>query len=297
VDEHDPRSLDRRRAVATARRLVVKLGTAVLTHEDGTVALARCYALLEDLARLRREGREAVLVTSGAVSAGAAALGMPRLPAATAVRQACAAVGQGRLMAHYVATLDRLGVPSGQVLVTREQLAERGAPARLRATLCTLLGMGVLPIVNENDASAAPPPSQAGGPGAFADNDELAALVAERIGADLLVLLTDVDGVYSADPRLTREARLLPMVCPDAVAPEVTAAGPRRGRGGMRSKLVAACRAAAAGCTTVVANGFASDVLGRLCAGEELGTLVPARPGPPLRQAGSALETPHAAAV
>jgi glutamate 5-kinase len=265
----------RRRALLTARRVVVKLGTAVLTHEDGSLAEGRFHGFVEAVAALRREGLDVVVVTSGAVGIGAATLRLPAGPAAPAVRRACAAVGQGRLMARYTEAFARLGVTASQLLVDRADVSVRGRAEGLHRTLVTLLSLGVVPVVNENDALA-----HGDGPadaeGSFADNDQLAALVAERIGADLLVLLTDVDGVYTADPRGPGEARLIPVLAHD-VAPAATPAGSRRGRGGMQSKLGAARHAARHGCAAIIASGFVPGVLERLVAGETVGTLVPAR--------------------
>jgi glutamate 5-kinase len=265
----------RRRAPAAARRVVVKLGTAVLTHEDGSLAEGRFHGFVEALAALRREGRDVVVVTSGAVGVGACALGLPAGPAAPAVRRACAAVGQGRLMARYAEAFARLGVTASQLLVDRADVAVRARAEGLHRTLVTLLSLGVVPVVNENDALAHGE-TPADTEGSFADNDQLAALVAERIGADLLVLLTDVDGVYTADPRGAEAARLISVLEHDVV-PVATPAGSRRGRGGMQSKLGAARHAARHGCTAVIASGLVPDVLPRLCAGEAVGTLVPAR--------------------
>jgi len=264
----------RRRALTAARRVVVKLGTAVLTHEDGALAEGRFHGFVEALAALRRDGRDVVIVTSGAVGAGAASLRLPAGPAAPAVRRACAAVGQARLMARYVDAFARLGVSASQLLVDRADVAGRGRADGLRRTLVTLLSLGAIPVVNENDALAHGEAAE-DAEGSFADNDQLAALVAERVGADCLVLLTDVEGVYTADPRSGYGARLIPVLDHDVV-PVVTPAGSRRGRGGMQSKLGAARHAARHGCTAVIANGLVPGVLERLFAGEAVGTLVPA---------------------
>jgi glutamate 5-kinase len=254
---------------------VVKLGTAALTHDDGTLAEGRFHGFVESLAAARREGREVVVVTSGAIGVGAAALGLPAVPGAPAVRRSCAAVGQGRLMARYVDAFGRLGVTASQLLVDRADLVAKARSDAFHRTLITLLSLGAVPIVNENDALAPSAADHEGAAEGFADNDQLAALVAERIGAELLVLLTDVDGVFTADPRGRGAARFIPVLELDAESAAHGAA--HRGRGGMRSKLAAARHAAERGCTAIVASGLVPDVLGRLLAGEPIGTLVPTR--------------------
>jgi glutamate 5-kinase len=255
--------------------VVVKLGTAVLTHDGGRVALGRLYAFVESLALLRREGRQVLLVSSGAVGLGAHRLGVRRERLSLIERQACAAVGQGRLMALYADAFERLGVTTAQVLLTPEDFADRRRYLNLRRTVRSLLALGVLPIVNENDTvSTAELRTHGGGAGAsFGDNDGLSALVAARINAHLLLILTDVAGVHTADPGASGDAPLVELVARFTPELERSAGGPRLGRGGMRSKLDAARVASRSGCATVVANGLEPHVIDRVFAGEALGTL------------------------
>jgi glutamate 5-kinase len=224
-----------RRAALRARRIVVKLGTAVLTGEDGDVAPERVHALVASLVALQRVGREVLLVTSGAVRLGAERLAASADPSLRLAAQACAAVGQHRLMACYAQACERLGVAAAQLLLTGEDLARPARMLGLRATLTQLLELGVLPVINENDAVT--PERGWGrrgrrGEAGFGDNDRLAALLATRIGADLLLILTDVAGLYTADPRDRAGARLIRVVRRVTPRMERSAGGPRVGRGG-----------------------------------------------------------------
>jgi len=273
--------------VASARRVVLKVGTRVLTQDTGRLALSRLFAVVEAAVDLRESGREALIVTSGAVGLGKDALGLAESPTDLAERQACAAVGQTRLMSLYQEGFARLGATCGQVLLTQGDFDDRLRYLNLRTTLQALLRRGVVPVINENDAVATeelalveddPRP-------VFGDNDRLSALVATKLGADLLVLLTDVDGVYDADPRSNPGARLLSRV--DAAETALSGAGGARSaasRGGMRSKVEAASIAARSSCHAVIASGRLPGVAQRVLAGEEVGTWFPAKPGLPSRQ-------------
>jgi glutamate 5-kinase len=279
-----------RDAVAAAQRVVVKLGTNVVLDHEGAPATARLAGIVESIARLCAGGRETVLVTSGAVGLGATRLG----EASAERRQACAAIGQGRLMAFYHAAFERHALVPAQLLLTERDFSDAARASQVGETLVSLLAFGAVPIVNENDAAycaerdAAHVVPSAGIP-AFRDNDMLAALVAAQVGASLLVLLSDVDGVYTADPRDTPGASLLPRLEHDAVDDAITdtralptsewrtGCAERRGRGGMTAKLAAARHAAAAGVSVVIANGCVAGIVDRVTSGESLGTLVAPR--------------------
>lgn len=262
--------------VAAARRVVVKLGTRVLVDDDGALARRRLAALVATVAGLHQPGREVILVSSGAVGAGRGSLHLAPDPLAPEVTGVCAAVGQGVLMAFYQASFHRSGVPCGQLLVGQHDLERPRRAAALRQTLATMLAHGVVPVINENDAveTAAVRRRRS-----FADNDRLAARLAVVLGADLLVLLTDVAGLYDRDPRHDPQARLFhrveagqrPAGVRTAPAPAAPA-GPAAGRGGMASKLEAALLARRHGCQTVIADGLEAANLGRVLAGEECGT-------------------------
>jgi glutamate 5-kinase len=271
---------ERRQIISEARRIVIKLGTAVLVREEGGLALSRFYSFVESIADLKRAGREVLLVSSGAVGLGVERLRLAQRPQSLPLKQACAAVGQGRLMSLYSDAFDRLGVTTAQVLLTEEDFSNRRRYLNLRGTLTKLLEMGALPIINENDtvstAELEPLEQSSYVRVNFGDNDKLSALVASKIEADLLVMLTDVEGLYTADPDRTEDAQFIPVV--EQVTPDIEAAASggrasRVGRGGMKTKLEAARIAAQSGCAAVIAGGKAAGVINRIFAGEEIGTL------------------------
>ncbi|MFA5026638.1 MAG: glutamate 5-kinase [Candidatus Methylomirabilota bacterium] len=249
------------------KRVVVKVGSGVLSQ--GRVGLHRptLQALAGALEGLRAQGVETVLVSSGAISAGMEALGLAERPKALPLKQAAAAVGQGHLMRAYEEAFQPAGRRVAQILLTREDLRHRGRYLNARNTLFTLLSLGVVPIVNENDTVAVQEIQ-------FGDNDTLSALVANLVDADLLTILTDIEGLYTADPHRDPAARLIPMVRPqdavDAFCAEDT--GSAASIGGMSTKVSAARRATTAGIPTVVAAGRRPEILLRIVAGEEVGT-------------------------
>lgn len=263
--------------VAAARRVVVKLGTRTLTHEDGRLALARLFSIVEATADLARSGREVLVVSSGAVGLGREALGFSEPPQELADRQACAAVGQTRLMALYQEGFSRLGLACGQVLLTQGDFDDRVRYLNLRSTLAALLRRGVIPVINENDAVSTEELAFVEGVErpVFGDNDRLSALVATKLDADLLLLLTDVDGVYDRPPGESG-ATLLSKVNPcDDLGDTVAGPGSKDSRGGMRSKVESARIASRGGCHAVIAAGGAPDVVARVTAGEAVGTWFP----------------------
>jgi len=271
----EPSSPDWRRHLRDARRLVVKLGTNVLSRETGELSLGRIHALVEEIVDLIRAGRQVIVVTSGAISLGMARLGLGERPQLLADKQACAAVGQSRLMAVYQDAFDRYGIPAAQVLLTEDDFSARERYLSLRNAFHRLLGLGVVPIVNENDTVSTSEIESAGPDHVpvFGDNDTLSAIVAAKLDSDLLVLLTDVDGLYSAPPD-EPGAALIPVV--EEITPEIEAAAAgksSRGRGGMRTKLRAAKIAARSGVLVIVARGSEPGILRRVMAGEDVGTL------------------------
>ncbi|MER5844662.1 glutamate 5-kinase [Streptomyces prasinus] len=254
-----------RQAVSEARRIVVKVGSSSLTTAAGGLDADRVDALVDVLAKVRSGGeRELVLVSSGAIAAGLAPLGLTRRPRDLARQQAAASVGQGLLMARYTASFARYGVRAGQILLTSDDMSRRAHHRNASRTLDKLLAMGAFPVVNENDTVATDEIR-------FGDNDRLAALVAHLVHADLLVLLSDVDGVYDGDPARPGTSRISLVRGPEDLAHvEIGSAGKAGvGTGGMVTKIEAASIAAAAGVPVVLTSTVhAGDAL----AGADTGT-------------------------
>lgn len=269
--------------ISHAQRVVIKLGTAVLMREEGGIALSRFYSFVEDIARLKKSGKEVLVVTSGAIGLGFRSLGLEKKPKELPAKQACAAVGQGKLMALYSDAFATMDVVTAQVLLTEDDFANRKRYLNLRSTINTLLQMHAIPVINENDTVATAELETLGGAPKkinFGDNDKLSALVASKIEADLLVILTDVDGLYTADPRVDKNATLIPLV--ENITPELETqlsgsskpgAGTELGRGGMRTKFEAAKVSTQSGCATIIAGGKEQGIISKIFAGEEKGTL------------------------
>jgi glutamate 5-kinase len=259
--------------LGTPRRIVVKIGSGVLSQ--GGVGLHRptLHALAGCLARVQEQGVEVILVSSGAILAGMEALGLTERPRELPLKQAAAAVGQSHLMRAYEEAFQPCGRRVAQILLTQEDLRHRSRYLNARNTLFTLLGLRVLPIVNENDTVAVREIQ-------FGDNDTLSALVAHLAQADLLVILTDTEGVFTADPHRDPSARLIPLVRPQDAITSYCAedTGSAASIGGMTSKVRAAHRAAVAGIPTVVASGRAPASVEAILRGEDVGTLfIPSR--------------------
>lgn len=256
------------------RRLVVKVGTAVVTRADGRLALGRLGSLIEDLHTCISTGVQVVLVSSGSIGLGATRLGYESVPSDVVDRQACAAAGQGALMATYDTLLRQLGGTAAQVLLTEDDFLHRGRYLNLHATLERLVERGALPVVNEND-TVSTTELAVGRDRVFGDNDRLSALVAAGLDADLLVLLTDVDAVYTAAPSTPGAERI------STWADDTVEIGPGSalGRGGMGMKIRAARVAQHSGVHVVIASGTRPGVLPRVVAGQELGTWFPAAGG------------------
>ncbi len=258
--------------------VVVKIGTSSLTNpETGQLALATIATLVEVLSQLRQQGHQVVLVSSGAVGVGCARLKLAERPKTIALKQAVAAVGQGRLMRIYDDFFSVLQQPIAQVLLTRGDLADRSRYINANNTFAELLKLGVIPVVNENDTVAVDELK-------FGDNDTLSALVASLVHADWLFLLTDVDSLYSADPRMNPEAKPIAIVenMEDLVKLQVQAGdrGSRWGTGGMATKISAAAIATDAGIRTVITQGLHPHNIPRILAGETLGTQFLPHPEP-----------------
>ena len=261
-----------RRSVGEARRIVVKVGSSLVTDEGRGLDEGAIGEWCRQLAALSRAGREVVMVSSGAIAEGMKRLGWSTRPREVHELQAAAAVGQMGLAQMYETKLRENGLGSAQVLLTHSDLADRERYLNARSTLLTLLKLGVLPVINENDTVVNDEIK-------FGDNDTLGALVANLVEADALVILTDQKGLYTADPRKDPSASFVHEARAGDPALEVMAggAGSSIGRGGMITKILAARRAAGSGASTVIAWGREPDVLIRLCEGEAIGTLLIAR--------------------
>ncbi len=255
----------------SARRIVVKVGSSLVTNEGRGLDERAIGEWCRQLAALRHGGREVIMVSSGAIAEGMKRLGWATRPHELNELQAAAAVGQMGLAQMYETKLRENGLGSAQVLLTHADLADRERYLNARSTLLTLLSLGVLPVINENDTVVNDEIK-------FGDNDTLGALVANLVEADLLVILTDQKGLYSADPRKDPQAHFVHVGRAGDPALEAMAggAGSSLGKGGMITKILAAKRAARSGASTVIAWGREPDALLRLCRGEAIGTLLEA---------------------
>ena len=255
------------------KTIVVKVGSSTVADDQLRLRRRLLAGLVADVAGLVHAGRRVVLVSSGAIACGQHVLGTSERPRQIPALQAASAVGQGRLFAHYERLFADHELTAAQVLLTSEDFARRASYVNARNTLRRLLTWGVVPVVNENDTTATDEIR-------FGDNDVLAAQVAIMLRADLLLLLTDQDGLFTADPARDSGARIVRRVerAEDLVALDVRERS-RRGAGGMRGKVAAGLMAAAADVRTVIANGARPGVLAAAAAGEEVGTLVTASPG------------------
>src|SRR5215210_3461338 len=251
----------------TAKRLVVKVGSTLVTNDGQGLDREALARWAQQIAQLRHEGREIVLVSSGAIAEGMQRLGWKRRPHAVHELQAAAAVGQMGLVQVYETSFREHDLITSQVLLTHEDLSDRKRYLNARSTLRTLLGLNVIPIINENDTVATDEIR-------FGDNDTLAALVTNLIEADVLIILTDQAGLYERDPRNHPGATLITEAQAGDASLEMMAggAGSAIGLGGMLTKVLAAKRAARSGAHTVIASGREPDVLVRLAAGEAIGT-------------------------
>ncbi|GAB2545032.1 glutamate 5-kinase [Brachybacterium huguangmaarense] len=265
-----PRRLTSRAQVGEARRIVVKIGSSSLTDDAGRLEPRAVAAVADRAARVIADGSEVVIVSSGAIAASLAPLGLAARPGDVPTQQAAAAVGQSLLAAAWSAALGEHGLVTGQVLLAESDVIRSETYGNVRTALEAMLGLGVVPVVNENDTTATHEIR-------FGDNDRLAALLAQLLGADLLVLLTDVDALYTAPPSSPGAARIPVVENPDALeGVSVGSVGSRVGTGGMVTKLAAAQHASMTGTATVLT---AASRLAEVFDGTDVGTFFPARRG------------------
>ncbi len=258
-----------REALKNKKRIVIKIGSSSLTHpETGDLNMRKIEKLVRIISDLRGEGREVVLVSSGAIAAGRQALGFTERPKEIAQKQAFAAVGQARLMMVYQKLFAEYNQTAAQILMTKNTMINKESRFNARNTFDELLKLGTVPIVNENDSVSTYEIQ-------FGDNDRLSALVAALIGADVLMLMSDIDGMYTDDPNKNPDAEMIPLV--RELTPELLAMGKDTGSsvgtGGMSAKLVAAQIATGSGSDMVIANAADLDVIYEILNGEEKGTL------------------------
>ncbi len=259
---------DRRRKLTKKKRIVVKIGSTTITHNDtGELDLLKLEKLVRVLTNIRNQGKEVVVVSSGAIAVGRQAIGLGYKPTIRSVKQACAAIGQSRLMMVYQRLFSEYNQMTAQILMTKYTVENIESRANAKATFTELLNMGVIPIVNENDTVATDELD-------FGDNDTLSAMVASLIKADLLILLSDIDGLYTDDPHTNPNAEFVDYV--DCIDKDLMlmAKGPvsKSGTGGMESKISAARMSAEAGADMVIANGENIYVIDDIVSGKSVGT-------------------------
>lgn len=257
-----------RKKIAEAKRIVVKVGTSTITYPNGKINYEKIEKMARILTDFQNQGKEMLLVSSGAGAAGVGRMGLEAKPGTIPGKQACAAVGQGILMHIYERIFGEYGQVVAQVLLTKNDMANQHSYANARNALQEMISWGVIPIINENDVVAIDEFK-------IGDNDNLSALVASLADADLDILLSDIDGLYTANPKTHPDARLVSVV--EEVTPEIEAtaggAGSRNATGGMLTKLQAAKNAMSAGIALIIANGEHLEILREILRGEPVGTL------------------------
>lgn len=256
-----------------AKRIVFKFGTNILRGDDGFVSLPRIYSFIEDISTLVHDGKEAIVITSGAVGLGKKRLNLDST-SGTAIKQACAAIGQSKLMSIYENGFDTYNLVAAQILLTEDDFSLRKRYLSLRTTLNKLLELGTVPVINQNDTVSTAEINEEYEQVSFSDNDKLSALVASELDADLLVILSDVNGLYDKNPKENPDAKIIREV--DEVTDEICAMGTGAsdgGRGGMSSKLDAARMVTRFGGKVLIANGKEPFIIRKIFKGEDFGTM------------------------
>ena len=263
---------DLRQQLQTAKRVVIKVGTSTITYENGRFNLTNLDHLCRSIANQKNQGREIILVTSGAIGVGVGRLRLPQKPQRMREKQAAAAVGQCELMSMYSKIIADYHYVVAQILLTKDDIDDPVTRENIHNTFEALLDQEILPIVNENDTVST---REIYHNGTFGDNDALSAIVARLVEADLLVILSDIDGLYDKDPHQYEDATLLSTIhkVDECVEQLAGGEGSNRGTGGMRTKLMAARIAGEAGIPTIIANGSQEHVIDTVLAGRETGTL------------------------
>lgn len=264
-----------REKISSANRIIIKFGTNILTNDEGDISLPRVYSFIEDVSRLKKSGKEVILVSSGAVGLGKKRLGLDNTDA-VALKQACAAIGQSKLMSIYESAFDQYDLAVAQILLTEDDFSQRKKYLSLRTTLNKLLELGVIPIINQNDTVSTIELDELyeGMQVCFSDNDKLSALVASELDADLLVILSDIDGLFDSNPKTNKDAKIIPIV--ENLTSEIMGFGESAsagGRGGMKTKLEAARLVTRSGGTVLIVNGKTPNVIAQVFSGAEIGTI------------------------
>jgi glutamate 5-kinase len=260
-----------RQTINSAKRLIIKVGSALLTNNGAGIDRAAIDAWVEQIAALLSQGKEVVLVSSGAVAEGLVRLGLDARPQSIHMLQSAAAVGQMGLIQTYESSFRRFERQTAQILLDHDDMANRERYLNARGVMQTLMSLKVVPIVNENDTVVTDEIR-------FGDNDRLAALVANLVDADALIILTDKDGMYDVNPDIDSNAQLISFAhaSDSSLDAKAGTSNGALGRGGMQTKLEAARLASRSGCSSVIAGGRNQDILSRICAGENIGTFLSA---------------------
>ncbi|MFZ2411111.1 MAG: glutamate 5-kinase [Candidatus Methanoperedens sp.] len=272
----DSHTVDRKEIFRDVKRIVLKIGTSSLTNEDGSFNRRLTEDIASQVAKLRKQGKTVIIVSSGAIGIGVEELKMPSRPREIPLRQAAAAVGQNILMQEWMAAFNKHDLKVAQILLTYEAFSNRMTYLNVRNSISALLDFGAVPIINENDPICVHEIEAT-----FGDNDKLSAMVASKVEAELLVLLSDIDGLYNKNPKKNEDAQLISTI--EKITPEIESYGgsptSMKGVGGMRTKIEAAKIASMSGCHMVIANSALDDVVIRIMDGENIGTLFLARDG------------------
>lgn len=259
---------NREKCLLNAKKIVIKVGTSTLINEDGVVDFHRIKNIVEEICYLQNQGKNMVLVTSGAIGVGVLKMGLERKPKNICEKQAAAAIGQGILLRIYEKEFAVYEKIIAQLLLTKNDLEDRDKCIHAQNTFNELLRRGVIPIINENDAVAVEEIK-------FGDNDTLSALIAKTIGADLLILLSDIDGLYSSDPRIDKNANMISYV--DTITEDIESCGSDSmgdlGTGGMCTKIKAAKIALSSGVSMIIANGAKDNIIKDIVSCKKVGTL------------------------
>lgn len=261
-----------REKISRAERIVIKVGTSTLTYDNGRINLRNMENLCRSVAGLMNQGKQVILVSSGAIGVGVGRLRLQEKPSEIRTKQAIAAVGQCELMNMYSRLLSDYHYAVAQILLTKDDIDDTQTRINIMNTFQALIEMEIVPIVNENDTVST---REIYHNGTFGDNDTLSAIVAVLIEADLLIMLTDIDGLYDCDPRLNNNACFVSYVqeITDAIEESAGGEGSKRGTGGMRSKILAARIATVAGLDAVIANGSVPRVIDAIMDGQPIGTM------------------------